>query len=136
MRRLIGPDRITLWGNSLGTGVATEMAFRGHGSRLILQAPFTSIPDVAMTVAPFLPLRAIMKDRFASLEKAPFIQLPTLIVHGDADGVVPYRMGRRLSERFAHATLHTVPGGGHSDLYLRDPTLLDRIAAFAAATDG
>ena len=85
----VRPETTTLWGNSLGTGVAVEMATRGHGSRLILPAPYTSIPDVAARIAPFLPTRLLIGDRFDSFDKAPSITLPTLVIHGDHDRVVP-----------------------------------------------
>ena len=112
-------DRITLWGRSLGTGVAVEMERRGHAARLLLEAPYTSIPAVAASFVPLLPTGLIIGDKFDNLAKAPHITAPTLIIHGDADGVVPYRMGKQLSETIAGAQLITVAGGGHNDLWQR-----------------
>ncbi|MEM1033526.1 MAG: alpha/beta fold hydrolase [Myxococcota bacterium] len=129
----ITPDRITLWGNSLGTGVAVEMARRGHGARLVLQAPFTSIPDVAGRLAPWLPAKWIIGDAYDSAAKAPELDLPALVLHGDADPLVPYDMGVALAEALPRAELVTVAGGSHSDLFVRErDRLLDRIVAHAA----
>lgn len=123
-------ETLTLWGNSLGSGVAVEMASRGHGARLILQAPYTSIPDVAARITPFLPTRLLIGDRFDSFAKAPSVTVPTLVIHGDDDRVVPYDMGVAMAEAIEGATLMTVEGGGHNDVFVRErDRLLDAIAA-------
>lgn len=130
--RGIGPERITLWGNSLGTGVAVEMARRGLGARLLLQAPYTSIPEVAARIAPFLPLRLLIDDTFDSGGKAAALRQPTLVLHGDRDRVIPYAMGVALAERIPDAELVTVVGGDHGDLFvLERERLIARIVAFA-----
>ena len=129
----IAADQITLWGSSLGTGVAVEMASRGHARTLILQAPYTSIPAVAQRFMPILPMGIIIGDRFDSLSKAPKLQLPTLILHGDADRIVPYDMGVTMSEAIANAELLTVRGAGHNDIFSRDGArLLNAIAKHAS----
>jgi uncharacterized protein len=118
--RGIGPDRIVLSGMSLGTGVAAEMAGRKRGGRLLLVAPYTSIPDLVTDVAPFVPASALLADHFETLEKAPSIDLPTIVVHGDDDEIVPFWMGQRLSETIPGAHLLRVSGGHHGDLFIRD----------------
>ncbi len=122
-REGVGRDRIVLWGTSLGTGVATEMAVRGRGRALVLVAPYTSIPRVAAGIVPILPA-LVIRDRYDSLAKAANVSVPTLVVHGDRDEVIPYAMGVELSRAIAGARLLTVEGGGHNDLYLR-PQVLD-----------
>jgi fermentation-respiration switch protein FrsA (DUF1100 family) len=130
--RGIGPDRIVLSGMSLGTGVAAEMAGRKRGSRLVLVAPYTSIPDLVTDVAPFVPASALLADQFETLEKAPSIDLPTLVVHGDDDEIVPFWMGERLSEAIRGARLLRVNGGRHGDLLVRDrERILEAISALA-----
>lgn len=126
-----GPDQIVLSGTSLGSGVAAEMAAQGRGAALVLISPYTSIPRVADRFVPFLPTRSIIQDRFETLEKTSRIHVPTLIIHGDADEVIPYEMGKELASRLA-AHLITVPGGHHNDLFAsRGGDLLDAIAAHA-----
>lgn len=125
-------ERLTVWGSSLGSGIAVEMTVRGLASRLILQAPYTSIPAVAQRVAPILPMRLLMGDHYANLDKAPNVRVPTLILHGDRDQVVPYAMGVTLSEAIEGAKLVTVDGAGHNDIFAHQlDTLLDEVVAWA-----
>jgi pimeloyl-ACP methyl ester carboxylesterase len=115
--RGIGPDHIVLWGQSLGTGVAAEMARRGRGSRLVLVAPFTSTVEMASRVVPFFPASMVMVDRFDTLSKAPDIRVPTLVVHGDIDDVIPFEQGERVSKALPHGTFFKVAEGRHDNLY-------------------
>jgi uncharacterized protein len=131
--RGVGPDRVVLWGTSLGTGVAAEMARRGRGARLVLVTPYTSVPDIVTGVAPFVPARALVSDHFDTLSKARDIRMPTLIVHGDADEIVPYAMGERLSREIQGARLLRIEGGRHGDLFMREGR---RLLAEIAAPDG
>jgi uncharacterized protein len=126
--RGIGPDRIVLWGQSLGTGVAAEMARRGRGSRLVLVAPFTSTVAMAKRIVPFLPASMVMVDRFDTLSKAPDIATPTLVVHGDIDDVIPFEQGELLSHTVPHGTFLKVPEGRHDNLY-KSTTVLTALAA-------
>jgi len=130
------PD-VVLQGQSLGSGVAVEMARRGHGARLVLISPYTSIADMAAATLPLLPARWLVKDRYDNLAKAPGLSLPTLIVHGSDDEVIPFPMGERLSKAFPTATLYAVKGGHHNDLFVRDGrVIVDRIVEFATAEYG
>lgn len=129
----VPPERTTLQGQSLGTGVATEMARRGFGARLALISPYTSIPDVAARLIPVLPVRRVVVDRFASLEKAPSIRLPVLIVHGTHDELIPVCMGQQLRDAFPGARLIEVQGAHHNDLFAppHGANTLDALADFA-----
>jgi len=113
--RGVGSERVILLGQSLGSGVAAEMARRGLGTRLVLISPFTSIPDMARRIIPFFPARFV-RHRFDTLSKAPAISMPVLVIHGTEDEVVPFSMGERLSHAFPHAQLVVVPEGRHNDL--------------------
>ena len=124
--RGIGREQIVLWGVSLGTGVAAEMAARGRGAELVLITPYTSIPDVVTSAIPLLPARLLIADPFETLAKAARIRVPTLIVHGDADEIVPYWMGEKLARAIRGARFVRVPGGHHGDLFLRAPDKLLR----------
>jgi fermentation-respiration switch protein FrsA (DUF1100 family) len=120
----IGPDRVILCGQSLGTGVATEMAARKKGSALVLLSPFTSIPQVAAQLVPILlPVRLIVGDRYDNVAKAKDVTVPTLIVHGDEDALIPHDMGVLLSKTFPRAELVTIHGAGHNDLFAHEETL-------------
>ncbi len=117
-RRGYGPWQVILSGVSLGTGVAAEMARRGRGSALVLTSPYTSIPG------------SLEVDSFDTLSKAPQIGVPTLVVHGDADDVVPYWMGAAVARAIPGARLMSIDGGTHHDLLEREPRrILEAIVA-------
>jgi hypothetical protein len=122
--------RIVLLGQSLGTGVAARLAAAGRGCRLILVSPFTSMAAMAGRTVPLPGVGWLVRDRFDILSLAPEIQQPTLILHGDADEIVPYAMGERLREALPHVTLGTVKGGHHNDLW--DKPLEEVIAEHAS----
>lgn len=128
-----GPESVVLWGTSLGTGVAAEMARRGRGARLVLVTPYTSIPDLVADVVPIAPARLLLADRFDTLAKAGAIGVPTLVIHGDADEVVPFWMGERISSAIRGARMRVVAGGHHGDLVAREPErVLGAIASFGS----
>jgi pimeloyl-ACP methyl ester carboxylesterase len=123
-------ERVVLLGFSLGTGVAVEMAARGRGRALVLLAPYTSIPDVAAHHVPLLPMRTLMRDKLDSLSKAAAITLPVFVAHGDADAVVPFDMGETLAHTFPHGHFVAVPGGHHTDMFVADGHLMQKIVDF------
>ncbi len=107
------------------------MAVRGHGVRLVLLSPYTSIPDMARRITPFLPVSLIVGDRFDTAAKASALELPVLVVHGEDDEVIPFEMGRELSLRLPRARLVKVEGGRHGDLfYVHGERVFGEIARF------
>ena len=110
-------ESVVLQGQSLGSGVAVEMARRGHGARLVLISPYTSIVDMAALVTPFLPVRWLVRDRYESERKAKGVTIPTLVIHGTDDEVVPFCMGQRMADVLPNAEFVAVPGGRHNDLF-------------------
>jgi hypothetical protein len=90
------PERIVPWGYSLGTGVAVAIAASQPVGKLILEAPYTSIVDVAAPLFWYMPVRWLMRDSFRSDERIVGVKVPLLIMHGEKDTVVPERLGRRL----------------------------------------
>jgi hypothetical protein len=90
------PERVTVWGESLGTGVAVALASMKKVGKVVLEAPFTSAADVAQSVYPFVPVRYLMKDQFRSDERIQSVKAPVLIMHGSRDSVVPFHLGERL----------------------------------------
>lgn len=90
------PERIVLWGESLGTAVAIAVAAERPVARIILESPFTSAADIAASTYFFVPVRLLMKDQFHSDERIGRVTAPILVMHGDRDDVVPIRFGERL----------------------------------------
>jgi fermentation-respiration switch protein FrsA (DUF1100 family) len=116
----LDPARIVLYGFSLGAGVAVEAAVREPCAGLILQAPFTSLRDVAesrlpplrplFTLMPWLPL-----TRYDCAAKMPHVRVPALIMHGEADESVPPWMGRRLAELAPGPATFVALASSHTD---------------------
>ena len=110
-------DRIILYGESIGTGVAVQMATEFPEAALVLQSPYTSTEAVAEQRYPWLPVHFLMKDRFDSLSKMKNVHVPLLLMHGEQDVIVPVSEGKKL---FAGAsepkTAIYFPQKGHNDL--------------------
>ena len=90
---------IILYGESLGTGIAIELASKNNFGGIILESPFTSMVETAKIYYPYLPVNLLLKDRFNSKNKIKDIKTPILIMHGKKDNVVPQKMGLELFEK-------------------------------------
>ena len=90
---------IILYGESLGTGVATELGTSNAFGGIILESPFTSIANAAKIYYPYLPVNIILKDRYDSIGKIKNINTPIFIMHGKMDNIVPQQMGLELFEK-------------------------------------
>ena len=97
--RGVNNKKIILYGESLGTGVATELGKRNIFGGIILESPFTSIANAAKIYYPYLPINLILKDRYDSIKKIQSITTPILIMHGKKDNIVPQKMGLELFEK-------------------------------------
>lgn len=116
----VSEENTVLYGESLGSGVAVQMAFEtGKPFRaLVLEAPYTSITDIAGRRFPFVPTRWLVYDRFDSKAKITNINLPVLVVHGERDGVIPVQFGRALFDAANQPkAAKFISGAGHNDLY-------------------
>ncbi len=94
----ITPNRLVIYGESLGSGVAVPVAAQREVAALILEAPFTSVAEVAQYHYSFMPAAALVRDRFDSLSRIGNVKAPILVLHGERDRVVPIRFGRALFE--------------------------------------
>lgn len=109
---------LCLGGSSLGAFCAVHVAARGLGQKLLLAAPPTSVADVGQRKFWWLPVRWLIKHPFDNLDKAPGIEIPVLVIHGEADELVPCEFGRRLAEAFPNARLFVAKGTTHNNLRL------------------
>lgn len=105
-------------GSSLGTFCAVHVAAAGGVDKLVLRAPPTSLAAVASATFWWLPVGPLLAHRFDNQALAPRITCPVLVVHGDADTIVPDRYGRELAQALPHAQFVSAPGRGHNDLDL------------------
>ncbi len=111
---------IVLFGESLGSGVAVRLAAERPVSGVVLNAPYTSVEERAQEIFWYLPVRLLLADRYRSRDVIGCIRAPLLILHGEADTVIPVAHGRAL---FASAsepkTFVPITRGGHDDLWGR-----------------
>ncbi|HEX8168592.1 MAG TPA: alpha/beta hydrolase [Beijerinckiaceae bacterium] len=95
LKERVPPERIVLYGESLGSGVAVRLATERRVAGLILDAPFTSAADVAGHHYWFLPVW-LLRDQYRSIDRIHELECPLLVMHGDRDGVIPIALGERL----------------------------------------
>ena len=98
-KKKVSNSQIILYGESLGTGVAVEIASKNNFNSIILESPFTSIENSAKIYYPYLPVKFLLKDRYDSISKIKKINSPILIMHGRKDDIVPFFMGKKLFEK-------------------------------------
>jgi uncharacterized protein len=111
-----GREETILVGQSIGAGVAVEMARDTEPAALVLLSPFTSLPDAAAERMPLVPARHLVLDRYDNLGKIGRIEAPILIVHGDRDSLIPLAHSQRLA-RAAGTEVEVIEGYGHDAGY-------------------
>ena len=114
-----------LYGFSLGGAVAAQVIRRHPFDALILQSTFTSLPDITRFLFPKLPLHLLSGNIFDTIGVIKRLQVPLLVLHGTNDEVCPSTMANEIFDACkTEKRIHTVEGGLHKDLYLRDPDAL------------
>lgn len=115
----ISQNRIVLYGESLGTGVATQMALEYADVRaLVLESPFTSMRAMAQKQMFWLPAYWLVRDHYDNLGKIKDVKPPLLVLHGAKDGLVPFAQGVEVFQNAqTNKRLETFSEGGHVDLY-------------------
>jgi fermentation-respiration switch protein FrsA (DUF1100 family) len=91
-------QNIIIYGESLGTGIATEIAQNKNYAGVILESPFTSMIEAGSSKYPIFPIKILLKDKYESNKKIKNIKSPILIMHGEEDKIVPFSMGKKLYE--------------------------------------
>jgi fermentation-respiration switch protein FrsA (DUF1100 family) len=130
----VPPKSIIAYGESLGSGIAVQLAAQVPVGGVILDAPYTSIVNVAARTYPFLPVRLFLIDRYETTRYIARLKVPLLILHGQLDGVVPVAMGRELARLAPEPkTLVVFPNGHHSDLYIDGNDAIDAVRAWIGA---
>jgi fermentation-respiration switch protein FrsA (DUF1100 family) len=133
----IGPDRIVIFGHSLGSAVAVELAGRAPAAGLILDGALTSVVERAQEVYPFVPVRWIAASRYASIDRIGNLHLPKLFLHAERDEVIPIAHGRRLYEAAPPPKRFVALAGGHGDAFDVDSaTYYGAIHTFLAELSG
>ena len=115
-------------GNSLGSGVAVQLATETPLRALVLVSPISSMVRLASARMSWLPVKLLLRDRYDNLAKLPRVKVPIMILHGDADRVIPIEEGRMLASRNRAVEFVEFPSTGHELMY--EPVLASSIARF------
>lgn len=115
LRRGETPDRLVLYGESLGGAVAVEAAGRVSPGALVLESTFTSVPEMARRLYPWLPVSLLVRIRYDSLARIRRLSCPVAVLHSPEDEIVPCDMGRALYEAAPGPKAFLPLRGGHND---------------------
>ena len=118
LKKHYNEDDITIYGRSLGTGIATNLASKNKPKQLVLETPYYSILDVAESRFPILPVEKILKYKLPTFQFIKEVMCPITMFHGTDDVVVPYKSAKKLFDSLpkGKATCITIEGGSHGDL--------------------
>jgi pimeloyl-ACP methyl ester carboxylesterase len=117
----VAPDRIVYFGESLGSAVVTELATEHPPLALVLRSPFTDLASVGHLHYPFLPVRLLLRDRYPLAEQLASVRVPTTIVYGTDDMIVPAELSRAVGRAAGGPTrLVEIAGADHNDSALLD----------------
>ena len=134
-RRLPSNGGLVYFGESLGAAVAIAAAEQERPDALVLGSPFTSMADVGRYHYPWLPVSALLRDRYTSLERIEVGGLdgiPALVLGGTSDGTVPIDQSRRIAAAL-DAVVYEVEGADHNDAAIRSaPSMVALVAEFLA----
>lgn len=114
------PDlgKIIIYGESIGTGVAVQIASEFSVAGLVLESPFSSMVDLAQLKYPIVPAALLLKDKYKSADKIAALNMPMLQIHGEKDRTIPIKLSRRLFENAQEPkTFVEIKDAGHNDLY-------------------
>ena len=125
--RGIPADQIILHGRSLGGGVALQLSEQVNPGGLVLESTYLSVLQIAQGQVPWAPVAQLLRHPFRSDLRAPNVKIPTLVLHGDADPVIPVQHGRALSILVKNADYVETEGAGHN----QQLTVVDRASKAA-----
>jgi pimeloyl-ACP methyl ester carboxylesterase len=125
-------DRTIFLGESLGTGVVASLQQRHPPAGIVLRSPFTELADVGRHHYPWLPVRALLRDRFPVLEPLAASDVPVTVVYGDRDNVVPTELSERVADGAPVLVERVVlEGAGHNDAVMFGPRVADAVVRLA-----
>lgn len=126
----MSPARIVLYGESLGTGVASRMAAETPGyAAVVLETPYSSMVDLAQRKYFYVPVRLLLKDRYDNIANIKRVNIPVLVIYGDRDNIIPNSEEHAVFDNANEPkSLVVIPGGHHQDLYARGAA--DKVLSF------
>jgi fermentation-respiration switch protein FrsA (DUF1100 family) len=131
----VDPARLVYFGESLGAAVALRLAIEQPPAALVLRSPFASLVMVGRYHYPALPVGLLLSDRFPSIERAPRLRSPVLVIAGTRDSVIPIDHTRRLYEAIgARKTWLEVAADHNDDLLLDGDEMIQALVRFISTT--
>jgi uncharacterized protein len=132
--RGVRADRLIYFGESLGAAVVTELATEHPPAGLVLRSPFVDLASAGAEHYPFLPVRALLWDRYPLAEQLATVDVPTAVVYGSRDSIVPPEQSREVARRAAGPVqLTEIAGADHNDpVMFGGPELVSAVVALAA----
>jgi len=129
----IAPERLIYYGESLGSAVVTELAAEQPPAGLVLRSPFVDLASVGRVHYPFLPVARLLVDRYPLADHLARVHVPTVVVYGTRDAIVPATQSRRVAAAAAGPIrIVAVAGADHNDMALLDgPQLIRAVVALA-----
>jgi len=129
--RGVVPERIVVFGRSLGAAVAAHVAAEKPVGALILESGFTSVPDLGAEIYPFLPVRLLSRYQYDTREKLSRISVPVLVIHSPQDDIVPFHHGQALYDAAAEPKQFLQIQGDHNRGFVQSGEVYTRgVAAF------
>ena len=116
--RKIEPDRIVLFGRSLGAAVAAWLAVEKHSAGVIIESAFTSVPDRGAEMYKFLPVRLLARINYDTLGRIDKLRCGLLVIHSRDDEIIPYHHGEQLFEAAKQPKRFQEISGGHNDGFI------------------
>ena len=116
----VDPARVAYFGESLGAAVAVRLAVEHSPAALILRSPFASLTSIGQYHYPMLPVGLLLRDRFPSVDRAPQIRCPVLVIAGTSDSIIPIDHTRRLYDAIAAPKTFVEIDADHNDQALLD----------------
>ncbi|NOY81077.1 MAG: alpha/beta hydrolase [Kiritimatiellaeota bacterium] len=120
--RKTAPERICLFGRSLGGAVAARLALGRNPGALVLESTFTSVPDMARRLYPLYPARLLARIRYDTLSIVGRLTCPIIVVHSPDDEIIPYEMGKRLFAAAPGIKRFIEIEGGHNEGFITSGT--------------
>lgn len=131
----VDASRLVYFGESLGSAVAVTLAADHPPAALVLRSPFTSMADVGQHHYPVLPVRRLLRDRYASIDRIAQVRSPLLVIAGGRDSIVPLDLSRQLYEAASAPKQWFIePDADHNDLaLLSGPRMIEAVVSFLQA---
>lgn len=117
-RKRYAADSLIIYGKSLGTGIAAQLASRRDCKHLMLETPYYRFSDVLQRFLPLYPMNLLLRYQLPTCQYLPLVSAPITLLHGTKDGIVSFAQSQKLSALFKpQDKLVVVEGGSHNDLY-------------------